>query len=51
VKSKVVDLIEHNSENESLNRYHISEINYFKVLLLYKMTWHIILYECLRGMI
>jgi hypothetical protein len=26
--------VEHNRENRILNRYHMSEINYFKVLLL-----------------
>jgi hypothetical protein len=29
--------VEHNSENEILNRYHIVEINYFKGLLLYEI--------------
>jgi hypothetical protein len=31
--------VEHISENGILNRYYISEINYFKVLLLCKMMW------------
>jgi hypothetical protein len=30
--------IEHNGGNRILNEYHINEINYFKILLLYKMT-------------
>jgi hypothetical protein len=34
-------LTEENSENGILNRYHMVEINYFKVLLLYKMMWQI----------
>jgi hypothetical protein len=29
--------IEHNDENRILNRYYISEINYFKILLLYEI--------------
>jgi hypothetical protein len=32
--------IEHNSKTEILNKYHTSEINHFKVLLLCKMMWY-----------
>jgi hypothetical protein len=42
--------VEHNCENRILNRYHISEINYFKVLLLCEMKWKMMLDGCLYGM-
>jgi hypothetical protein len=38
--------VEHNDENKILNGYHMSEINYFKVLLLCKMKWRMMLDGC-----
>jgi hypothetical protein len=35
--------IEYNGENRILNGYHMSEINNFKVLLLFKMMWQMML--------
>jgi hypothetical protein len=43
--------VEQNGENEILNRYHMCEINYFKVLLLCEMMWQMILDRCWCGMI
>jgi hypothetical protein len=43
--------IEHSSENKILNGYHMSEINYFKVLLLCEMMWQMMLDGCWCGMI
>jgi hypothetical protein len=42
---------EHNGENKILNRYYLSEINYFKILLLYKMIWQMILDKCWYVMV
>jgi hypothetical protein len=42
--------VEHNGEKEILNGYHMSETNYFKVMLLYRMMWQIIWTDA-RGMI
>jgi hypothetical protein len=36
-RSSFIHLIEHNGESRILNRYNMSEINYFKILLLYEM--------------
>jgi hypothetical protein len=38
--------VEHNGENRILNEYHMSEINHFKVLLLYKMVCQMMLDGC-----
>jgi hypothetical protein len=35
--------VEYNVESGILNRYHMSEINYFKILLLCKMMWQMVL--------
>jgi hypothetical protein len=35
--------VEHNNERGILNRYHMSELNYFKVLLLWKMMMQMML--------
>jgi hypothetical protein len=43
--------VEYNDENKILNGYHMSEINYFKVLLLCKMMRQIMLIEYWRDMI
>jgi hypothetical protein len=40
---KVCYYVEYNGENRILNGYHMSEINYFKVLLLCKMMWEMVL--------
>jgi hypothetical protein len=42
--------IEHKGKNRILNGYHMIEINYFKILLLCKMMWQMILDGCWRGM-
>jgi hypothetical protein len=38
--------VEHNDKNEILNGYHMSEINHFKVLLLCKIMWQMMLDGC-----
>jgi hypothetical protein len=38
--------VEHNGENRILSGYHICEINHFKILLLYKMIWRMVLDGC-----
>jgi hypothetical protein len=43
--------VEHNGENRILNRYHMREINHFKVLLLCKMMWKMMSDRCWCGMI
>jgi hypothetical protein len=43
--------IKHNGENRILNKYHMSEVNYFKILLLCEMMWHVILNGCWCGMV
>jgi hypothetical protein len=35
-----------NGENRILNEYHIGEINHFKILLLCKMMWQMMLDRC-----
>jgi hypothetical protein len=38
--------LEYNGENRILNGYHMSEINHFKILLLCKIIWQMILDGC-----
>jgi hypothetical protein len=38
--------VEHNGENMILNGYHMIEINHFKILLLCKIMWQVMLETC-----
>jgi hypothetical protein len=43
VRSSFIYLIAQTQhKNKILNRYHMSEINYFKILLLYEIMWQMI---------